>query len=89
MPKPLSPVREVQSHSCEWLKQTSENGGTPPTVALVCATSSVCIISHHIIKIKIHSSCDIKIFVETHLVQAVCDSPIAGITVCCVSSSRI
>ena len=25
----------VQSHSCDWLKHTSENGGTPPTVALV------------------------------------------------------
>ena len=28
---------EIQSHSCEWLKHTSENGGTPPTVALVQA----------------------------------------------------
>ena len=28
-------IREVQSHSCEWLKNTSGNGGTPPTVALV------------------------------------------------------
>ena len=28
-------IRRVQSYSCEWLKHTSENGGTPPTVALV------------------------------------------------------
>ena len=28
-------IRTVQSYSCEWLKHTSENGGTPPTVALV------------------------------------------------------
>ena len=33
-------IRRVQSYSCEWLKHTSENGGTPPTVALVeyCST---------------------------------------------------
>ena len=30
-------IRRVQSYSCEWLKHTSENGGTPPTVALVAA----------------------------------------------------
>ena len=28
-------IRGVQSHSCDWLKHASENGGTPPTVALV------------------------------------------------------
>ena len=28
-------IRTVQSYSCEWLKHTSENGGTPPTVASV------------------------------------------------------
>ena len=27
-------IRRVQSNSCEWLKHTSENGGTPPTVTL-------------------------------------------------------
>ena len=40
-------------------------------------------------KIKIHSSCEIKYFVETHLsLQAVCDTPIARITGY-VSSLRI
>ena len=38
---------------------------------------------------KIHSSCEIEDFVETHLsLQAVCDTPIARIT-SCVSSLRI
>ena len=43
-----------------------------------------------IIKIKIHSSCEIEYFVETHQIslQAVCDTPIARITGC-VSSLRI
>ena len=36
----------------------------------------------YIIKIKIHSSCEIEDFVQTHLVQAVCDTPIARITGC-------
>ena len=37
----------------------------------------------YIIKIKIHSSCEIENFVETHIyLQAVCDTPIARITVC-------
>ena len=31
------------------------------------------------IKIKIHSSCEIEYFVETHLCE-LCDSPIARIT---------
>ena len=44
---------------------------------------------HIIIKIKIHSSCEIEYFVETHLsLQAVCDTPIARITGC-VSSLRM
>ena len=39
--------------------------------------------SDYIIKIKIHSSCEIEDFVETHLsLQAVCDTPIARITGC-------
>ena len=42
----------------------------------------------YIIKIKIHSSCEIEDFVETHLVQSVCDTPNARIT-SCVSSLRI
>ena len=29
-------VREIQSHSCEWLKSSGQNGGNrTPTVALV------------------------------------------------------
>ena len=39
-------IRRVQSYSCEWLKHTSENGGTPPTVALVRIS---CHISCHIL----------------------------------------
>ena len=38
--------------------------------------------------IKINSSGEIENFVETHLLQAVCDTPIARITGC-VSSLRI
>ena len=38
-------IRRVQSYSCEWLKHTSKNGGTPPTVALVRALHLEC--SHH------------------------------------------
>ena len=39
--------------------------------------------SAYIVKIKIHSSCcEIEYFVETHLLQAVCDTPIARITGC-------
>ena len=37
---PFISVDRVQSYSCEWLKHTSENGGTPPTVALV--STAVC-----------------------------------------------
>ena len=33
-------IRTVQSYSCEWLKHTSENGGTPPSVALVLVTTT-------------------------------------------------
>ena len=43
----------------------------------------------NIIKIKIHSSCEIEYFVETHLCKLCqCDTPIARITGC-VSSLRI
>ena len=31
-----------------------------------------------IIKIKIHSSCEIEDFVDTHILQAVCDTPIGA-----------
>ena len=41
----------------------------------------------YIIKIKIHSSCEIEYSVETHLCK-LCDTPIARITGC-VFSSRI
>ena len=37
----------------------------------------------YIVKIKIHSSCEIEYFVETHLCE-LCDTPIARITSCCV-----
>ena len=55
---------------------------------------SCCDLIYHVtptinaIKIKIHFSCEIKDFVETHLLQAVCDAPIARITGC-VSSLRV
>ena len=39
-------------------------------------------------KIKLHSSCEIEDFVETRLLQAVCDTPIARVAGC-VSSLRI
>ena len=40
-------------------------------------------------KIKIHSSCEVEYFVETHICKlTVCDTPIARITGC-VSSLRI
>ena len=42
----------------------------------------------NIIQIKIHSSGEIEYIAETHLLQAVCDIPIARISGC-VSSSRI
>ena len=41
-----------------------------------------------ILKIEIHSSCEIEYFVETHFLQAVRSTPIARNTVC-VSSLRI
>ena len=43
---------------------------------------------YDIIKIKIHSSCDIEVFCRNSSLQAVCYTPIARITGC-VSSSRI
>ena len=59
----------------EWLKLNFAS-----CVVRLCFTN--------IIKNKIHSSCEIEYFVETHLVQAVCDTPIACISGC-VSSLRI
>ena len=37
-----------------------------------------------IIQIKLHSSCEIEYFVETHPLQAVSDTPIARITGCII-----
>ena len=42
----------------------------------------------YILKLKIHSSCEIEDFVENSYLQAVCDTPIARITGC-VPSLRI
>ena len=36
----------------------------------------------NILNVKIHSSCEIEDFVEKSSLQAVCDTPIARITVC-------
>ena len=53
----------------------------PSTEELPVVYRSQVISRVYIIKIKMHSSCEIEYFVETHLCkQAVCDSPIARVT---------
>ena len=75
------------------ITSNSSNFGCPPNTLKRSTTvqrgfrRGVLYGTRNIMKIKIHSSCEIEYFVETHLCK-LCDTPIARIT-SCVSSLRI